>query len=68
MERFSGSNGEIYDFKRRKITVASRDGGHTKNYESRTVLMNGFLGTVLSKHPRRLDSPYLFCNGNGEPF
>jgi integrase len=56
------------DFKRRKITVASRDGEHTKNYESRMVPLHRFLVGVLGRHPRRLDSPYLFCNEKGEPF
>ncbi|MFC1833237.1 tyrosine-type recombinase/integrase [Thermodesulfobacteriota bacterium] len=56
------------DFKRGKINVVSRDGGHTKNYESRSIPMNGSLRGALKKHPRHLHSPYVFCNAKGEPF
>jgi len=56
------------DFKSGKIQVVSRDGGYTKNYESRSIPMNESLKEVLKKHPRRLDSPYVFCNEKGEPF
>ena len=56
------------DFKGNKIDVVSGTGGHTKNYESRVIPMNGFLRDVLRKHPRRLDSTYVFFAPNGQPF
>jgi len=59
---------EDVDFRRLRIQVVSRDGGHTKNYESRVVPMNRIVCDALRKQPRRLDSPYVFCNLNGEPF
>jgi integrase len=59
---------EDVDFKKGRINVVSRDDEHTKNYESRAVPMSRFLMEVLRKHPRRLDSPYLFCKPDGLPF
>jgi integrase len=59
---------EDVDFKRGRIQVVSREDGHTKNYESRTLPMNRVVKDALKRHPRRLDSPYVFCNANGEPF
>ncbi len=56
------------DFKGNKIDVVSGTGGHTKNYESRVIPMNGFLRDVLRKHPRHIDSPYVFFASNGQPF
>ena len=55
---------EDVDFKRSTIQVVSREDGHTKNYESRSVPMNGVVKEALKRHPRRLDSPYVFCNAN----
>lgn len=59
---------EDVDLRRSKIQVVSREEGHTKNYESRTVPMNDLVTAALRKQPRRLDRPYVFCNVNGEPF
>jgi integrase len=59
---------EDVDFRRSRIQVVSREEGHTKNYESRTVPMNDLVTAALRKQPRRLDSPYVFCNVDGEPF
>lgn len=59
---------EDVDFKRSRLQVVSREDGHTKNYESRTVPMNRVVSDLLRKHPRRLDSPFVFCNINGDPF
>jgi integrase len=59
---------EDVDFRRSRIQVVSRQEGHTKNYESRIVPMNRVVSDALKKHPRRLDSPYVFCNVDGEPF
>ncbi len=59
---------EDVDFRRSRIQVVSREEGHTKNYESQTVPMNSVVTAALRKQPRRLDSPYVFCNVNGEPF
>jgi integrase len=56
------------DFKRARIQVVSREEGHTKNYESRTVPMNRLVKEALKKHPRRLDTPYLFYHPSGKPF
>ncbi len=59
---------EDVDFKKQRILVASREDGHTKNYESRSVPMSKFVMDALRKHPRRLDSPYVFCGSDGKPF
>jgi integrase len=59
---------EDVDFKKQRILVVSREDGHTKNYESRSVPMNRFVMDALRKHPRRLDSPYVFCGMDGKPF
>jgi integrase len=56
------------DFKGKRIDVVSETDAHTKNYESRVIPMNGFLRDTLKKHPRRLDTPYLFYASNGQPF
>lgn len=56
------------DFKKQRILVVSREDGHTKNYESRSVPMSRFVIDALRKHPRCLDSPYVFCGVDGRPF
>jgi integrase len=56
------------DFKRGMIRVDNKEDHHTKNYEPRTIPMNDRLIEVLSKHPRRLDSPYVFARKGGEKF
>ncbi len=56
------------DFKRGMIRVDNKEDHHTKNYEPRTIPMNDQLIEVLSTHPRRLDSPYVFARKNGEKF
>ncbi|MGO9121338.1 MAG: site-specific integrase [Desulfomonilaceae bacterium] len=56
------------DFKRGRVQVVSRAGSPTKTRESRSIPMNRSLTEVLGRHPRRLDTPYLFHDLNGEPF
>jgi integrase len=56
------------DFKRGILRVDNKEDHHTKNYEPRTIPMNDQLIEVLSKHPRRLDSPYVFARKGGEKF
>jgi integrase len=56
------------DFKRGMISVDNKEDHHTKNYEPRTIPMNDQLTEVLAKHPRRLDSPYVFARKTGEKF
>jgi integrase len=56
------------DFKTGRIQVVSRTGRPTKTRESRSIPMNRSLTEVLRRHPRRLGTPYLFHNSNGEPF
>jgi integrase len=56
------------DLKRGTIRVDNKQDHHTKNYETRTIPMNDQLCEVLGKHPRRLDSPYVFARENGEKF
>ena len=56
------------DFKRGTIRVDNKEDHHTKNYEPRSIPMNDQLIEVLSKHPRRLDSPYVFARKGGEKF
>ncbi|HTY22282.1 MAG TPA: tyrosine-type recombinase/integrase, partial [Desulfomonilaceae bacterium] len=63
-----GLQWEDVDFKRGRIQVASRATRPTKTRESRSVPMNHSLAEVLRRHPRRLDTPYLFYNQKGEPF
>lgn len=55
------------DSERGELTVASRRGGATKNHESRRIPMNDALSEDLRRHPRNLNSPYVFCNSQGEP-
>jgi integrase len=59
---------EDVDFKKQRILVVSREDGRTKNYESRSVPMSRFVMNALRKHPRRLDTPYVFCGPDGRPF
>jgi integrase len=56
------------DFKRGMISVDNKEDHHTKNYEPRTIPMNDQLSEVLARHPRRLDSPYVFARKTGEKF
>lgn len=56
------------DFRRGKINVVSREGAHTKNYDSRSLPMSRTVRDLLKRHPRHLRSPYVFCNTKGEPF
>ena len=51
----------------RELDVVSRRGHHTKNYESRRIPMNDALIEALRRHPRHINSPYIFCNAKGEP-
>jgi integrase len=59
---------EDVDFKANKLHVVSREGAPTKNGESRSVPMNRTLREILRRHPRRLDTPYLFHHPDGKPF
>ena len=59
---------ENVDMKRATIQVASGTDGHTKNYETRSVPMNRSLREVLEKHPRRIDTPFVFSGPSGKPF
>lgn len=51
-----------------ELTVASREDHHTKNYESRGIPINEPLLEALRRHPRRLGSPYVFCNRDGKTY
>ncbi len=51
-----------------ELTVASRRGGHTKNYQSRRIPLNSALTEDLRRHPRNLNSDYVFANSRGEPY
>ncbi len=48
--------------------MVSRIAKPTKTRESRSIPMNRSLAEVLRRHPRRLDTPYLFYDSKGEPF
>ena len=56
------------DFKAGKLHVVSREEGPTKTRESRSVPMNRTVSDVLKRHPRRLDTPYVFVSSEGKPF
>ena len=56
------------DFKKRMITIRNKDGWHTKNHESRVIPMNDFVYEVLKKHPRHINSNYVFYNHDGNRF
>jgi integrase len=56
------------DLRRRQIRVVSSEDGNTKNYKTRTIPMNKGLEDFIRKHPRRLDSPYVFQGPSGEPY
>ncbi len=56
------------DLRRRQIRVVSSEEGNTKNYKTRTIPLNRALEDFLRKHPRRLDSPYVFQGPSGEPY
>ena len=56
------------DLRRRQIRVVSSEDGNTKNYKTRTIPLNRALEDFLRKHPRRLDSPYVFQGPSGEPY
>jgi integrase len=58
---------EDIDFERKRLVVNSCRGGHTKNYESRTIPMNEFLMSVLKNWHGVPDSPYVFSLDNGKP-
>jgi integrase len=65
-------SGEIFNlhwqdinFKSGVIEVVSREGHLTKTNKSRSIPMSSFLASVLRKHPRRIDSPYVFPGQGG---
>jgi len=51
-----------------ELMVRSEEMHHTKNYKSRRIPMNDALQEALRRHPRRLDSSYVFCNREGQPY
>ncbi len=59
---------EDVNMKTGELLVVSREEHHTKNYETRQIPMSEQLKEALRRHPRRLGSPYLFCNRQGEPY
>ncbi|MSR83293.1 MAG: site-specific integrase, partial [Candidatus Latescibacteria bacterium] len=59
---------EDVNWKDGELNVVSREAHHTKNYESRRIPMNEALVEALRRHPRRLNSPYVFCNQEGNPY
>jgi site-specific recombinase XerD len=59
---------EDANLKTGELSVVSRREHHTKNYKTRRIPINEALDTLLRSHPRRLGSPYLFCNKDGEPY
>jgi len=59
---------EDIHWKAGESNVVSRQEHHTKNYESRRIPMNEALMEALRRHPRRLDSPHVFCNREGQPY
>ena len=59
---------EDINWKTGELTVSSREEHHTKNYETRRIPMNNVLEEALKRHPRRLESPYVFCNSKGMPY
>ena len=63
-----GLQWEDVDFKRGRVQVVSRTSKPTKTRESSSIPMNHSLAEVLRRHPRRLDTPYLFYDSNGKPF
>jgi len=56
------------DFGLGQIRVVSGADGNTKNYESRVIHVRGNLERLLKRHPRRLDSPYVFPGESGGMF
>lgn len=59
---------EDINWRKGELNVVSREEHHTKNYQSRRVPMNHSLAEALRRHPRRLESPYVFCNRQGKPY
>jgi integrase len=59
---------EHLDMKRGIVQVASGQDGHTKNYETRAIAMKRSLREFLGKHPRRIDTPYVFTGPSGKAF
>ncbi|MGO9566345.1 MAG: tyrosine-type recombinase/integrase [Desulfomonilaceae bacterium] len=57
---------EDIDFTRMRLIVNSSRGGHTKNYESRTIPMNQFLISVLKSWRGVPGSPYVFSLTSGK--
>jgi len=51
-----------------ELTVRSEGMHHTKSYLSRRIPMNDALQEALRRHPRRLESLYVFCNARGQPY
>jgi integrase len=51
-----------------ELAVVSRQEHHTKNYQSRRIPMSDSLTEALRRHPRHLNSPYVFCNREGKPY
>jgi integrase len=56
------------DFSAGELRVVSSTEHPTKNRETRQIPMNAALTEAIRRHPRRLDSPYVFCNKEGKPY
>ena len=56
------------DWRTAELTVVSSKEHHTKNYKSRRIPINGRLAEALGRHPRRLHTPYVFSNRDGQPY
>jgi integrase len=59
---------EDIDSKAGELNVVSREEHPTKNNQSRRIPMGEVLAEALRRHPRRLDSPYVFANQGGQPY
>jgi integrase len=56
---------EDVDLKVGVLTVASREGRTTKNYEDRRIPLANALSDLLQQHPHRLHSEFVFANAQG---
>jgi len=59
---------EDVDLKEGELRVVSRADHPTKNRETRHIPMSTALREALTRHPRRLGSPYVFVNAHGKPY
>ena len=59
---------EDVDLKEGELRAVSRADHPTKNRETRHIPMSTALREALTRHPRRLGSPYVFVNAHGKPY